>query len=301
MKLKKTIVAAVFVFFLLGLALLPALFRNTSGAQLAGPELSSFEYEEVGFVNGDLRLAGMVFIPEGDGPFPIVVIIHGSGTSRRNSAWYLTVTRQLQDNGIAVLLPDKRGSEKSGGTWVGADFDDLAADTLAAVEFIRNQEEFRFSKIGLVGMSQGGWIAPVVAAEDTDIAFVVSMSGSAVTTDEQLLYEEIHNISEYTWPFIARLLAPITTKMIQRMDHFRPISGFDPIPYWKRVSAPIFFAFGENDSNVPVQDSVEVLQANAIGGLIKIYPDGGHAIADIETHAVQDAFLDDLVEFIGQP
>jgi dipeptidyl aminopeptidase/acylaminoacyl peptidase len=242
----------------------------------------------------------MLFVPEGEGPFAVAVIIHGSGSSRRNSKWYLSVTRHLQDNGIAVLLPDKRGCEKSDGNWVGADFDDLAGDTLTAVEFVRNQGEFGVSKIGLVGMSQGGWIAPVAAAEDDDIAFVVSMSGSTVTTDHQLLYEEIHNISEFTWPIIARLLAPITTNRIQKMDHFRPISGFDPIPYWKKVNARKFFAFGANDPNVPVQNSVQELLANSIGGLVKIYPDGGHAIRSRETNAVQIEFLDDLVEFIGR-
>jgi hypothetical protein len=124
------------------------------------------------------------------------------------------------------------------------------------------------------------------------------MSGSTVTTDEQLLYEEIHNISEFTWPFIARFLAPTTTKRIQQMDHFRPISGFDPIPYWRQVSATKFFAFGGNDLNVPVDDSIEVLRANAIDGLVKVYPDGGHAINSSETGVVQSEFLDDLVDFI---
>jgi dipeptidyl aminopeptidase/acylaminoacyl peptidase len=298
MKFKKTILAMVLVFLLLGVALLPALFEDSSRAPLVGPDLSSFEYEEVEFENGDLRLAGMIFVPEGEGPFPVAVIIHGSGTSRRNSKWYLSVTRHLQDSGIAVLLPDKRGCEKSEGNWVGADFDDLAGDTLAAVEFVRNREEIDSSKIGLVGMSQGGWIAPVAASRDEGISFVVSMSGSTVTTDQQLLHEEIHNISEFTWPFIARLLAPTTTNRIQEMDHFRPISGFDPIPYWQKIEAPIFFAFGEHDPNVPVDASIDVLRANPVAARIEVYPDGGHAIRSRETNAVSAEFLDDLVEFI---
>jgi len=298
MKFKKTILTAALVFLLLGVALLPALFEDTSRTPLIGPDLSSFEFEEVEFENGDVRLAGMIFVPEGEGPSPVAVIIHGSGSSRRNSKWYLSVTRHLQDNGIAVLLPDKRGCEKSEGNWVGADFDVLAGDTLAAVEYVRSREEFNHSKVGLVGMSQGGWIAPVAATEDEDIAFVVSMSGSTVTTDQQLLHEEIHNISEYTWPFIARLVAPITTKRIQQMNHFRPISGFDPIPYWQKIEAPIFFAFGEHDPNVPVDASIDVLRANPVAARIEIYRDGGHAIRNTETNAVSSEFLDDLAEFI---
>ena len=300
MRFKKTILTAALVFLLLGVALLPALFEDTSRTPLIGPDLSSFEYEEAEFENGNLRLAGMIFVPEGEGPFPVAVIIHGSGSSRRNSKWYLSVTRHLQDNGIAVLLPDKRGCEKSEGNWVGADFEVLAGDTLAAVEYVRSRDEFDQSSVGLVGMSQGGWIAPVAAADNRDIAFVASMSGSTVTTDQQLLHEEIHNISEFTWPFIARLAAPITTKRIQQMNHFRPISGFDPIPYWERVEAPKFFAFGENDPNVPVEESLETLRAHSIDGLVEVYPDGGHAIRSRETNTVQGEFLDDLVDFIKQ-
>ncbi len=298
MRFKKTLFGFGAIALLLVVAALPAVFSAGSRAPLVGPELSSLEYEEIYFENGDLQLAGMVFVPEGEGPFPVAVIIHGSGTSRRNSKWYLSVTQHLQAHGVAVLLPDKRGSEKSAGNWVGADFDDLAEDTRAAVEYVRNQEQFVNSAIGLVGMSQGGWIAPVVAAQDKAIDFVVSMSGASVTTNQQLSHEEIYNISEFTWPFIARLIAPITAKQVRQMDHFKPIAGFDPIPYWKSVDAPVFFAFGEADTNVPVNDSISVLDELLDVDLVKVYPEGGHGITNPETGQVQGEFLADLVEFI---
>jgi dienelactone hydrolase len=297
MRFRKTLLGLVVVGLAVVLAVLPALSSRGS-APLVGPDLATLRFEEVQFHNGDLRLAGMMFRPEGEGPFPAAVIIHGSGSSRRSSPWYLSVTHSLQSHGIAVLLPDKRGSEKSEGQWVGASLEELAGDTRAAVDYLRRHHQPAISGIGLVGMSQGGWIAPVAAAGDPTMAFVVSMSGSSVTTDQQLLHEEIHNISDYTWPFLARLLAPLTTKRIRQMDHFRPIAGFDPIPYWKRVEAPVFFAFGENDPNVPVSASLEVLRANLAVDLVKVYSDGGHAIRSRETGSVQSEFLEDLVEFI---
>lgn len=299
-KFRNAVLAVIIITLVAAVLLLPALMKGKTRVPLAGPDISSLKYEEIYFNNGDLRLAGMIFVPQGKGPFPVAVIIHGSGTSRRTSKWYLSVTRHLQKNGIAVLLPDKRGSEKSEGNWVGADFEDLAGDTLAAVEYVRNQELFTPSGIGLVGMSQGGWIAPIVAAKDRDIAFVVSMSGASVTTNQQLLHEEVHNISHFTWPFVARLLAPVTTKRILKMNHVKPYAGYDPVPYWEKVDAPVFFAFGEKDVNVPVDASIEVLSANLSVELIKVYPDGGHAIRDKKTNRVQDEFLDDLVEFIKQ-
>jgi len=85
------------------------------------------------------------------------------------------------------------------------------------------------------------------------------------------------------------------------MDHFRADAGFDPIPYWQNVEAPKFFAFGENDRNVPVEDSLEALRENSIEGLIRVSPDGGHAIKDSLKGSVQREFLLDLVEFIGEP
>ncbi|HSG16709.1 MAG TPA: prolyl oligopeptidase family serine peptidase, partial [Anaerolineae bacterium] len=256
--------------------LIPFVFKGEARAALVGPTLSEIEYTEVSFNNGDLQLAGILMLPEGEGPFPVAVIIHGSGTSRRDNKWYLTVTKHLQDNGIAVMLPDKRGSEESGGDWRGASFDDLAGDTLSAISYIKNQDHFAFSTIGVIGMSQGGWIAPLVATKSDDVSFVVSMSGAGVTTDEQLLFEESNSITAMgTYPFVARLIAPLTTRNIQRMDFWRPIAGFDPLPYWERVESRCFAAFGGDDQNVPVDESVTRLQALEKEILIKVYPDGG--------------------------
>lgn len=283
------------------LLVLPVIVKDKGQPALVGPDLSELEYSEVFFENKHegFQLAGMLFLPEGDGPFPTAIIIHGSGTSKRNSVWYLSVAKHLQDNGIAVLLPDKRGSEKSEGEWVGANFEELATDTLSAIEFVKNQQMFEVSTIGLIGMSQGGWIAPIVATKTDDISFVVSMAGAAVTTDEQLLHEETNNIAPYTYTFIARLIAPITTNNLKQLEHVSAFMGFDPIPYWKDVQVPVFFAFGGNDKNVPVEASIERLRENNLNHFeVKTYADGGHAIRDSRTNEVSDDYLHDLVGFI---
>ena len=290
----------VIILVIVVLLLLPVAFKDKSHPPLVGPELSELEYSEIYFENRyeDFQLSGMLFIPEGEGPFPTVVIIHGSGTSSRDSVWYLSVAKHLQDNGIAVLLPDKRGSEKSEGDWVGSNFEELATDTISAIEFVKHQQMFEYSTIGLIGMSQGGWIAPVVATKSDDVSFVVSMSGTAVTTDEQLLHEEINNISPYTYSFIAKLIAPITTNHLKQLDHVSAYMGFDPIPYWKEVQVPVFFALGENDENVPVDASINRLSENNLNHFnVKIYADGGHAIRDTQNRVNED-YLNDLVNFI---
>ncbi len=166
--------------------------------QITKPEWRSFEwvelkdtsYREIRFQNTaqDLALAGMLFVPEGEGPFPAAVIIHGSGTSHRDSGWYLTLTQYLQQNGVVVLLPDKRGSEQSEGDWRTASFEDLATDSVAAVSFLKNQDAVTISDIGVIGLSQGGHIAPVVADQTRDIAFVVNIVGGSVPMHDLLVY-----------------------------------------------------------------------------------------------------------------
>jgi dipeptidyl aminopeptidase/acylaminoacyl peptidase len=77
--------------------------------------------------------------------------------------------------------------------------------------------------------------------------------------------------------------------------------GFDPIPYWKEVLVPVFFAFGENDKNVPVDASIERLRENNLDHFdVKTYADGGHAIRDIQTNKVNEEYLNDLVSFIKE-
>ena len=295
---KKIIMIIVGIVLAVFLAI-PFIFKPEPRASLQGPSLSEMDYVEIYFNNGEIQLAGMLFVPEGEGPFPTVVIIHGSGTSYRDSKWYLSVTQHLLDNGITVLLPDKRGSEKSEGEWRGASFEDLAGDTLSAIEYLKTQGHIEYSSIGLVGMSQGGWIAPLVASKSEDVSFVVSMSGAFVTTDEQLLYEEINSIHQMgTYMFLAKLIAPLTTKNIQQMDFWLPLAGYDPLPYWELVNVPAFAAFGDGDINVPVAESIHRLDSLDKEITYEVYPGGGHGITYPDTGEVQVEFLDDLVDFI---
>ena len=148
-------------------------------------------------------------------------------------------------------------------------------------------------------MSQGGWIAPLAASKSEDVSFVVSMSGAFVTTDEQLLYEETNSIHRMgTYKFLAKLIAPLTTKNIQRMDFWLPLAGFDPLPYWEMVNVPAFAAFGGGDINVPVDESIQRLQSLEKEVVYQVYPEGGHGITNPDTGKIQVEYINDLVAFI---
>ncbi len=284
--------------------------------QIVKPERRSFEWVELGdtifqdvrFKNTaqNLELAGMLFVPEGEGPFPAAVIIHGSGTSHRDSGWYLTLTQYLQENGVVVLLPDKRGSELSEGDWRTASFEDLATDSVAAVGFLRYQAEVAISGIGVIGLSQGGHIAPVVADQTQDIAFVVNIVGGAVPMHDQLVYEETHNLREVgILPGLSDLLAyPASWSIIKiRQKRFWDVIGnFDPVPYWQRLAVESLVLYGENDTNVPSIKSAEILRSLANPNInVRIYAGSGHALESPEGKGAkifrEDA-LKDIRDFV---
>lgn len=299
MKTYKTILIVVFVIAII--LLIPLIPKNNNRVAFNAPGIENVEYSEIFFINKteSIKLAAMLFLPQGEGPFPSAVVIQGSGPSSRENGWYLAVAKHLQDNGIAVLLPDKRGCEKSEGNWIGSDFNELADDALAAVDYLKRQNNFECSHIGLIGMSQGGWIAPVAAQKSDKIKFVVSMSGATVTTQEQLRYEEIHNISEFTYPFIARLIAPVSSKKIEKRDYYKGLLGFDPLPYLQKIQIPTFFAFGGGDKNVPVESCINRIIDNNLDTIqYKVYPNGGHGIIHPENGKIYDEFLQDLTRFI---
>ena len=271
--------------------------------------LADTRHAEIAFQNRtqDLALAGLLFVPEGAGPFPAAVVIHGSGTSRRDKlGWYLTLTKYLQDSGIVVLLPDKRGSEKSEGDWRTASFEDLATDTRAAIEYLRTQRSVPLSGIGVIGMSQGGWIAPIVASQESDLAFLVSMVGPMVTPREQLLYEENHNLRQLGFlPGISNVLAYVGSANVRYLAQpqlYKLIVDYDPLLYWGRISVDSLALFGTDDTNVPSAESIRRLESLRNPHVrVKVYEGSGHALESPLGHGnsiIRNDALEDISVFI---
>ncbi len=130
---------------------------------------------EVTFSNGPIKLAGTLTVPEGDGPFPAALLISGSGAQDRNEEVFdhkpfLVLSDHLTRAGIAVLRVDDRGVGESTGSAIDATSEDFAGDALAGVNFLRTRDEIDKKKIGLIGHSEGGIIAPQVATESDDVA-----------------------------------------------------------------------------------------------------------------------------------
>ncbi|MEW6208545.1 MAG: alpha/beta fold hydrolase [Acidobacteriota bacterium] len=309
-----------------------------SGGEGIAKRLAHYGYsqKEISFKSGDTTLVGLLMMPLSGDRHPSVAIIHGSGTSDRDNVWAFAIANHLALNGIAVLLPDKRGSGKSAGDWRKANFNLLAQDALAALGVLKSQPGIDTGKMGLVGLSQGGWIAPLAASLSKDVKFIIAVSGASVTVGEQVFHEmiqtfrqrkvseadieiakEIFPLSESYmktgagWeeyqakleraPFSVRL-AFIGRKDDWRWNWYREVFYFDPIPYWQRFDAPVLVVYGEEDEydNVPVRESVARLERVMKSGrdlAIKVYSGSGHAIGDPDTHWIRKDFLDLLVRW----
>jgi hypothetical protein len=156
-----------------------------------------FTTEDVTFRNGRVKLAGTLMKPKGPGPWPAVVFVHGSGPEKRrggNPRDPLAMVGYFAERGIAVLTYDKRGVGKSTGDWTRSGFDDLAADGLAGVRFLRRQPGILRGAVGVWGCSQGGWIAPLMASRSRDVAFIVIVSSPGVSGIVQDRQRRVHEL-----------------------------------------------------------------------------------------------------------
>jgi hypothetical protein len=256
--------------------------------------------EEATFRNGPFTLAGQWFAPAGVGPRPAVVLIRGSGPSRRGNPWTLEFVGLLVGEGFGVLVPDKRGSDGSDGDWRSAAFEDLAEDALAGVRFVRSKEDVDPGAVGLIGLSQGGQIAPIAAARSDAVAFVINVVGGAVPFVENVTFEMRNTFEEeglegerleaamrmieesvrfvrgtVSWDEYSRARddarAVLGNEMTDgyfiadpdhwRWEFFRRHQDLDPVDWWRQVEQPVLALYGAADANTPTAESVERLRS----------------------------------------
>src|SRR5205085_2722362 len=180
--------------------------KNTAELERRRPQdpVKPYPYreEELTYENKaqGVTLAATLTIPSRKGPFPAVVLITGSGPQDRDEALlghrpFLVLSDYLTRKGIAILRADDRGVGKSTGSFGKATTADFSTDAEAGVAYLKTRPEIDQHKIGLIGHSEGGVIAPMVAARNPDVAFIVMMAGSGVPGDA-IIAEQLRLIEE---------------------------------------------------------------------------------------------------------
>ncbi len=154
-----------------------------------------YKSEEVSFINtkaDNIKLVGTLTLPNNRKKPAAAILISGSGPQDRNEEIlghkpFLVLSDYLTRNGIAVLRIDDRGVGESEGTQKGATSADFATDIQAAFDYLMTRKDVDCKKIGLIGHSEGGFIAPIVAAKNKDIAFIILLASPGVDGAEVLI------------------------------------------------------------------------------------------------------------------
>src|ERR1700741_3006593 len=164
------------------------------GRSAAAPEIVQFQ-------NGEIRFTGSLDLPDTPAPHPAIVLLSGSDPSPRDAPFFEDLRRRFIERGIAALSFDKRGVGDSGGKYEETpDFDTAAEDGLAAIRYLQGRGDIDSTRVGVWGVSQGGWIALLMASKSSDVAFVVNVSGPGVSPFEQTMYQRGVDLSERKVP-----------------------------------------------------------------------------------------------------
>jgi uncharacterized protein len=197
----------------------PLTLKRVSAEDLAPlvhkrPQEDAIKAEPLPYVQRDVRfnnpaghneLAGTLSVPNGKGPFPAVVLISGTGHNTRDEdVWghkvFTVLADALNRNGIAVLRYDKRGVGGSTGDYDAATTVDFTSDAEAAVSWVKTQPPIDAHRVGVLGHSEGGIIAPSVAVADKSVAFVVMIAGPAIRGDKLFVLQSAMTAKAYGAP-----------------------------------------------------------------------------------------------------
>ncbi len=281
--------------------------KDESELELKRPQNPTKPYpyhdEDVSYDNKvqNVTLAATLTIPQGKGPFPAVVLITGSGPQDRDESLlghkpFLVLSDYLTRHGIAVLRADDRGTAKSTGNFQTATTADFATDTEAGIAYLKTHPEINLHKIGLIGHSEGGIIAPMIAARNKDVAFIVMMAGSGVRGDE-ILVAQVQAIAESSGKSHEEAVkegakqrelltlvenekdpAVLEKELKEKMagevpdaqigaeikalttPWFRYFLTYDPATALRKVTCPVLAINGEKDRQVPPEQNLPAIR-----------------------------------------
>ena len=277
---------------------------------------------------GGIRLGGTLTTPkDGKGPFPAVVTITGSGQEDRDEfipfAGGIRLFRQVADTlgrrGIAVLRLDDRGLGASGGDPRASTSADFADDIRAGLAFLRGRADIDQRRLGLVGHSEGGAIAPMIAATDANLRAMVVLAGPAEPGIEismaqnRYIVEHTPGLTPTQQDSILRAARASLAPEKQTMPWLRFWMGYDPAPTARRVKAATLILQGATDRQVPAEQAEKLAALIRAGGngdvTVRIFPATNHLFVDdadgdfrkyeqLRTNIVSPAVLGALADWL---
>jgi alpha-beta hydrolase superfamily lysophospholipase len=288
---------------------------------------------EVFFSNGEIHLSGTLLIPASEGRHPAIVLLHGSGPSKRSM--YRPIAQKFTDAGFVTLIYDKRGTGKSEGSWIEASLDDLSNDASAAISFLKTRAEVKPDCIGVWGVSQAGWIAPLIK---TPFQFLIVITGGGASPFETEMYgyemewkhagftenekDEARELLKQYFDYLrtgskrSELLQAIEKSKTKKwyaslsLDRILPsdenrknwswVAEYDPVPDISKLKMPVLLFFGEKDFQTPTELAVKkwkegLKAAKNSDFTIRVFPNAAHAMT-LGEHTAHGVFIPEYFE-----
>src|SRR5258708_1831867 len=198
-------------------------WQRDGAAPRVGRRVEIEKYEDVRCSSGDVQLGGTLISPTTGKKHPALILVHGSGAENRE--YMLPWAPFLIRRGVAVLGYEKGGGGGSTGDWNTASFDDLAGDVVAAFEYLKTRRDIDRDHIGLLGISQAGWIMPLAAVRAKDIAFLISISGAGITAAETTIDQTKNELRALGTP--APLVEEVVGLLTLQYQYARTGQGWD--------------------------------------------------------------------------
>lgn len=283
---------------------------NKSGIVIRRPQAPhppyGYDTLDVSVLNSydNISLAGTMTFPRKKGRYPAVVLLTGSGAQNRNEELFghqpfKVLADYLTKQGIVVLRFDDRGVGQSGGVFETSTIENFSKDAISAIDFLKKQKQVDPKRIGVIGHSEGGLIAELLAGQRLpDLAFIVSLAGPSISIDK-LLVEQLYAIGKAsgmsteklakareinrrnfaivkgdlnTTDAYQALVQNMEIEIGSRQDNqlrkelmtmlspaYRYFVRIEPEKYLSKITIPMFAAFGSNDVQVPANVNLKSL------------------------------------------
>jgi uncharacterized protein len=259
--------------------------------------------EGVSFGSGDVTLHGTLLIPAGSEPGPAIVLIHGAGRGLRDQN--RVVAEAFANEGFMVLIYDKRTEGYSADPVGSRSYSLLAGDAVAAVQMLQQRDDVDPTQVGLWGLSEGGWVAPLAATRSEEVAFVITVAGGGVGPAEQTAWATEGELRRQgvTSEGSLRALADHTYRFLVSAELFAE-GTYDPMPILEDLQQPILAIWGAEDRIMPAAASARAMQqALARGGnqhyVLRLVPDASHSLRAVVGGETSDELAPGYVEMMA--
>lgn len=243
--------------------------------------------------SGTSTIEGELFLPAGEGPFPLMIIVPGSGNEPRQEFEFFAP--MLNQNGYALYIYDKRGVGGSTGSYPPDELESQlefltarAQDVLGILDLMKTHSKIDTNRMGLFGSSQGAWVNSVVHNMSSDLAYIAMASGGVASTGLERFYDGLTDDPNLS-----------IDDAISQLPNYNGLTGFDPISIITGMELPVLWIYGDQDRSHPARYDIQVLgNLNKSNFTVQIFQDTDHDLLNVNTGQLNTTIFQSLGQWL---